>query len=314
MKKIAILGCGALGSTYGGLLTEAGYDVALVNLKTDHIDAMTKDGLTFVEDDQERKIPVKVYTDAAQVGPVDLIIVLVKSNFTKAAIEGARDLIGPKTIAMSLQNGLGNEEVLEEALGKGNVLGGKTYVGGTLLAPGKVKIGVKGKKTLIGEFDGTVSERALKIGALFEKAGLATEVINDIRALTWQKLLVNVATGAVCGITRLTYGPLMQISAVQECAVAAVSEALAVADAAGIQLNVDSPEDVMQQAVAGLPTDFKTSILQDVERGTPCEVDFINGAVVREGEKYGVATPVNRTLVALIKGIEFQRNHKRRIL
>ena len=81
MKKIVILGCGALGSTYGGLLTEAGYDVALVNLKTDHIDAMTKDGLTFVEDDQERKVPVKVYTDAAQVGPVDLIIVLVKSKF-----------------------------------------------------------------------------------------------------------------------------------------------------------------------------------------------------------------------------------------
>ena len=307
MKKIAILGCGALGSTYGGLLTEAGYDVALVNLKTDHIDAMTKDGLTFVEDDQERKVPVKVYTDAAQVGPVDLIIVLVKSNFTKAAIEGARDLIGPKTIAMSLQNGLGNEEVLEEALGKGKVLGGKTYVGGTLLAPGKVKIGVKGKKTLIGEFDGTVSERALKISALFEKAGLATEVINDIRALTWQKLLVNVATGAICGITRLTYGPLMQIAAVQECAITAVSEALVVADAAGIQLNVDSPGAVLQQAVAGLPTDFKTSILQDVERGTPCEVDFINGAIVREGEKHGVATPVNRTLVALIKGIEFQR-------
>ena len=268
---------------------------------------MEKDGLTFVEYDQERIVPVKVYTDAAQVGPVDLIIVLVKSNFTKAAIEGARALIGPDTIAMSLQNGLGNEEVLEEALGKGNVLGGKTYVGGTLLAPGKVKIGVKGKKTLIGEFDGTVSERALKISSLFEKAGLATEVINDIRALTWQKLLVNVATGAVCGITRLTYGPLMQISAVQECAVIAVSEALAVADAAGIQLNLDSPGDVLQQAVAGLPTDFKTSILQDVERGTPCEVDFINGAVVREGEKYGVATPVNRTLVALIKGIEFQR-------
>ena len=307
MKKIAILGCGALGSTYGGLLTEAGYDVALVNLKTDHIDAMIKDGLTFVEDDQERNVPVKVYTDAAQVGPVDLIIVLVKSNFTKAAIEGASALIGPDTIAMSLQNGLGNEEVLEEALGKGNVLGGKTYVGGTLLAPGKVKIGVKGKKTLIGEFDGTVSERALKISSLFDKAGLATEVINDIRALTWQKLLVNVATGAICGITRLTYGPLMQIAAVQECAVAAVSEALAVADAAGIQFEVPFPEDVLLQAVAGLPDDFKTSILQDVERGTPCEVDFINGAVVREGEKYGVATPVNRTLVALIKGIEFQR-------
>lgn len=309
MKKIAILGCGALGSTYGGLLTEAGYDVALVNLKTDHTDAMERGGLVFIENDQERVVPVKVFTDAAIVGPVDLIIVLVKSNFTRAAIEGAKPLIGPNTLAMSLQNGLGNEEVLEDFLGKGRVLGGKTYVGGSLIAPGKVKIGVQGKKTLIGEFDGEISERARNISALFEKAGLATEVIKDIRALTWQKLLVNVATGAICGITRLTYGPLMEMTAVQECAVAAVTEALTVAHAAGLKLEVDSPGDVLQQAVAGLPTDFKTSILQDVERGTPCEVDFINGAVVREGIKHGIPTPVNQTLVALLKGIEFQRQH-----
>ena len=307
MRKIAILGCGALGSTFGGLLTEAGFDVSLVNLKTDHTDAMEKDGLIFVENDQQRTVSVKVFTNAANAGPVDLIIVLVKSNFTKAAIEGAKALIGPDTIAMSLQNGLGNEEVLEQALGRGRVLGGKTYVGGTMLAPGKVKIGVKGKKTLIGEFDGSISERAEQISSLFSQAGLATEVIKDIRALTWQKLLVNVATGALCGITRLTYGPLMQFEAARECATAAVAEALAVAEAAGIRLDVKQPRDVLDQAVAGLPYDFKTSILQDVERGTPCEVDYINGAVVREGEKHGVPTPVNKTLLALLKGIEFQR-------
>ena len=307
MKKIAILGCGALGSCFGGLLTEAGFDVALVNLKTDHTDAMEKAGLIFVENDQQRIVPVKVYTDAAKAGPVDLIIVLVKSNFTRAAIEGARALIGPDTVAMSLQNGLGNEEVLEDFLGKGRVLGGKTYVGGTLLAPGKVKIGVKGKKTLIGEFDGTISARAELIRTLFNQAGLTTDVIKDIRTLTWQKLLVNVATGAVCGITRLTYGPLLQSAEVMDCAMAAVAEALAVARASGIVLEVNHPREVLGQAVAGLPADFKTSILQDVERGTPCEVDFINGAVVRTGEKLGIPTPVNRTLVALLKGIELQR-------
>lgn len=307
MKKIAILGCGALGSTFGGLLTEAGYDVSLINLKTAHTDIMETTGLSFIENDQQRVFPVKVFTDASKAGEVDLIIVLVKSNFTAAAIKGAKALIGPDTIVMSLQNGLGNEEVLEQFLGKGRVIGGKTYVGGTMLEPGKVKIGVKGKKTLIGEFDGSISERTQQISAMFKKAGLDTDVITDIRSLTWQKLLVNVATGAVCGISGLTYGPLMEIDIVKECAMAAVTEALSVAEAAGIEIDAIDPDEVLSKAVDGLPGDFKTSLLQDIERGTPCEIDFINGAVVREGKRHNIPTPVNQTLVALIKGIEFKR-------
>lgn len=309
--KIAMLGSGSLGSTFGGVLTEAGLDVVLVNPLTDHHQAMIDRGLTLIENGQERLVKVRAVVDPADVGAVDLIIVLVKSNFTRAAIEGAHSLIGENTIAMSLQNGLGNEEVLAEYLGKGKVLSGKTYVGGVMTEPGRVKIGVQGKKTFIGELDGHISERAKEVSALFNHAGLRTEVLDDIKTLIWEKLLVNVSTGAICGITGLTYGQLRQVEEAVDCAVTAVKEAIVVGRAAGAQLEIDNPRAVLDKAMAGLPDDFKTSILQDVEREVATEIDYINGAIVHEGKKHGIVTPVNRALVAAIKGIEFKNQWRK---
>jgi 2-dehydropantoate 2-reductase len=303
--KIAILGCGSLGSTFGGVLTEAGFDVTLVNRYNDHIAAMIDSGLTLIEDAEERVVEVKVATDPQEVGTVGLIIVLVKSSFTRAAIESAKAMIGSNTLALSLQNGLGNEELLMEILGKERVLGGKTYVGGQITGPGKVRVGLKGKLTLLGELDGRATARAKQVSDLFNLAGLETKVTTDIQSLIWQKLLINVSTGAICGLTRLPYGKLLQVKEAVDCATAAVAEAIEVARAAGIVLECNHPREILDQAVAGLPFDFKPSIMQDLERGISTEIDFINGAVVREGEKYGVATPVNRTLVAGIKGLEF---------
>jgi 2-dehydropantoate 2-reductase len=305
MMKIAILGCGSLGSTFGGILTEAGIDVVMVNPLNRHMQAMIEQGLTLVENGEERLVRVRAVAEPALVGPVDLIIVLVKSHATRKAIESARALMGSHTIALSLQNGLGNEDVLAEYFGGESVIGGKTYVGGVMNAPGRVQVGVRGKRTFIGELDGRASDRTRQIATIFNRAGLQTEIHADIQSLIWQKLLVNVSTGAICGITGLTYGQLLQVPEVIACATAAVAEALAVARAAGVSLEVKEPRQVLDQAVAGLPCDFKTSILQDLERGRLTEIDFINGAVVREGDRLGIPTPVNQTLVAGIKGIEF---------
>lgn len=305
--KIAIVGCGALGSTFGGILTEAGVDVLMVNPITDHTEAVQQNGLKISEDSQERTVKVNLVSDVSGCSPVDLIIVLVKSTFTRAAIEGVTPLIGDHTIAMSCQNGLGNEEILMEVLGEDRVLSGKTYVGGVLTAPGHILVGRKSKLTVIGEMDGGRTDRVQRISTIFNRAGFETEVSDSIRSLIWYKLLINVSAGAYTGLTRLTYGKLMQLTEGVACCTAAVEEAMAVAAAAGVEVPVDSPRDVLDKAVEGLPFDFKTSILQDIERGVPTEIDFINGAVVRLGEKYGVPTPVNRTLVAGIKGVEFNR-------
>ncbi len=302
--KICVLGAGALGCAIGGVLAEGGCEVTLVTRNATHVDAMNRDGLRLVEDGVERSVKVSAATGCAGLEPMDLVIVLVKSFDTRRAIEAAGPVVGPDTVVMSLQNGLGHEDELIAAVGRERVMAGKTYVGGVLLAPGRVRIGVKDKETLIGELDGTVSFRAQAVAKAFEAAGLRCIVSDNILGTMWDKLLVNVATGALAGITGLTYGDLYAVPEVEQAALAAVAEAIAVAQAQGVRLSMTDPRQPWIKASAGLPPQFKTSMLQSLEKGSVTEVDFINGAVVRQGERLGVPTPVNRTLVACIKGIE----------
>jgi 2-dehydropantoate 2-reductase len=302
--KICVLGAGALGCAIGGLLTEAGNEVWLVNRNADQVQAMNSRGLILRDAGVDRTVVVHAATTAAPVGVVDLVIVLVKSFHTVSAMSAATSLIGPDTVVLSLQNGLGHEDELAVIVGRERVLAGKTYVGGAQLAPGHVNIGYLGKDTHIGELDGGVSMRVQHIAAVFNAAGLETHVSDNIVGTMWDKLLINVATGALTGITRLTYGELYQRPELEACGVAAVAEAMAVAKASGVRLSITEPLQAWQKAGAGLPYEFKTSMLQSLEKGSVTEIDFVNGAVLRQGAKCGVPTPVNQTLVACMKGIE----------
>jgi len=302
--KIYFLGAGALGCAIGGTLAAAGSDVTLIDHFQAHVDAINRDGLRMKVGDSERTVRVRAALDSTRLEAPDLIVVLVKSFHTRAAIEGARNIVGPDTAVMSLQNGMGHEEILSEVVGAGHVLAGKTYVGGVMLAPGHVIAGTQGKRTVIGEIDGRVSERAKAIAAEFERAELPCEVSGNILGAMWDKLLINVATGALSGITGQVYGSLYAVPEIEATAIAAVAEAMAVAEASGVKLSIKAPRDAWLMAAEGLPYEFKTSMLQSLEKGSITEIDFINGAVVRVGRKYDIPTPVNQTLVAAIKGIE----------
>ena len=306
--KICVLGAGALGCAMGGVLTEAGHEVWLINRHAAHVEAMAQRGLVLRTDGVDRTVLVRAAISAAGVdsasGPADLLIVLVKSFHTADAMRSAVSLLGPQTVVLSLQNGLGHEDVLADIVGRDKLLAGKTYVGGTQLAPGHVIAGTRGKLTVIGELDGTLSVRAEAIAAAFNAAGLDTTVSDNIIGTIWDKLLVNVATGALSGITRLPYGELYQVPALEACAVAAVTEAMAVARACGVRLSITEPVEAWRMAGAGLPFEFKNSMLQSLEKGSVTEIDYINGAVVQQGARHGISTPVNQTLVAAIKGIE----------
>jgi len=205
---------------------------------------------------------------------------------------------------MSLQNGMGHEDILAEAVGRRRVMAGKTYVGGVFLGPGRVIAGTRGKRTIIGELDGALSARARAIAAEFERAQLPTTVSDNIVGTMWDKLLINVATGALSGITGLPYGGMYAVPEVEACALAAVAEAMAVARAAGAKLSIAAPRDAWLMAADGLPAEFKASMLQSLEKGSVTEIDYINGAVVHGGRRFGIATPVNESLVACVKGIE----------
>ena len=306
--KIGILGAGALGCALGGVLTQAGHEVWLVNRNVNHVNAMRTHGLVMRVAGVDHSVPVHASTDCGEIaaasGTMDLIIVLVKSFHTREVMQSALSIVGDHTVVMSLQNGLGHEDVLAEVVGRAKLLAGKTYTGGVLLAPGHVISGTAGKETLIGELDGSLSERVQRIASVFTATGLATTVSQNIMGTMWDKLLVNVATGALSAITRLPYGELYQVPEVEACAIAAVAEAMSVAQASGITLATTDPRAPWVKAATGLPYEFKASMLQSLEKGSVTEIDFVNGAVVRQGLQCGVPTPVNLALVSCVKGIE----------
>ncbi|MBV2181122.1 MAG: 2-dehydropantoate 2-reductase [Castellaniella sp.] len=302
--RICILGAGALGCAIGAGLAEGGADVTLLNRNTAHVDAINAEGLRLRDHGGERRVRIRAALSAAQVGPVDLVIVLVKSFHTREAMEQAGPLLAPRTLVLSLQNGLGHEDVLAEYVGRGRVLAGKTYVGGTLLGPGHIISGVRGKETVIGELDGRVTDRVRAVAREFERAGMLIEVSDNIMGTIWDKLLINVATGAVSAITRMPYGPLFEIGPLEAVGVAAVREAMEIAHACGVRLSITDPVEAWRKAGAGLPADFRASMLQSLDKGSVTEIDYINGAVVERGLGLGIAAPVNATLAACVKGLE----------
>ena len=301
--KVCILGAGSLGSTIGGALAGAGNEVHFVGRQA-HMDVVNAKGLVMVTPTGEEVVHPQGHTTPDGIGACDLVIVLCKAFDTAATMEEGKSLVGEKTVVMSLQNGMGSEDVLCDVVGAEHVIGGKTYIGGMLLEPGKVQATIPGKDTFIGELDGTITERVSAIGKTFEEAGMHCVVSDNIMGVIWDKLLVNVATGAVCGITRLPYGDMYQDEKLVATACAAVQEGIDVAHAAGVKLTYDNPMDTLELARAGLPYDFKPSILQSLEKHRPTEVGVINGAVVAQGKKYGIPTPVNETLTACVGGIE----------
>jgi 2-dehydropantoate 2-reductase len=286
--------------------------VWLINHGQAHVDAMNKRGLTLRAAGVDRNIKVSAVTRCSHVDlssdSLDLLIVLVKSFDTQAAIQTAIPLLGKQTVVLSLQNGLGNEQALEAALmntmGAGNVIAGRTYAGGFVLAPGLVVDGTRGKHTVIGELGGGLSPRCQAIAQAFTQAGLTTEVSSNIMTDIWDKLLVNAASGALSTITGLPYGPLYEQPALQAVGMAVVAEGMAVAKACGVSTRFSDPSEPWYRAGAGLPRDFKPSMLQSLEKGSITEIDVINGAIVEQGKRYAVPTPVNATLVACVKALE----------
>lgn len=303
--KICFIGAGALGSALGGTLAFHGLDVTLIDHNQAHVDKINSNGLNLKEGDEIRNVKIKAATSTQKLPVMDLIIVLVKSFGTKKAIQDALPMIGAHTLVMSLQNGLGNEEAIMEVVGSERVIGGKTYAGGVFLGPGEVIAGTINKLTVIGEMDGRVTKRIKNVAEILTAHGLMTQISDNIVGMIWDKLLINAATGAVSALTRLPYGGLYNVREVKDVALEAVAEGIAVAKAKGIELSVEDPAAIWYKAAAGLPYMFKASMLQSIEAGKATEVDFINGQILYHGERLGIQTSVNKTLVAMVKGYEY---------
>lgn len=300
--KIAIIGAGAMGSLFGGRLALAGEDVWLLDVWEEHVRAINDRGLVIATAAKDLTARPRATTRPEDIGAVDLVVVFVKSTATRAAAGTAVTLLGPDTAVLTLQNGYGNAEMIATVVGADRVIAGTTAQGATLLGPGRIMHGGSGE-THIGELGGKRTDRSQRVAACLTQAGIPTVVDDNVAALIWGKLVVNVGINALTGITGLKNGELADHDETKQVLAMAVEEAVKVADAAGIKLPYDNAvEKVLAVAVATAQN--RSSMLQDLSAGRLTEIDAINGALVREGERRGVATPVNRVLTLLIKALE----------
>ena len=305
---VVIIGAGSLGSAIGGTLALAGHDVVLVTRNRAHVDAINRDGLRLDDGEVVHIAHPVADTEYRRHVTAELAIVLVKSFDTADAVTAALPVIDETTTVLTLQNGVGCEEIIAGVVGADRLIAGRTYIGGRIVEPGVVEYGISGRTTTIGEldgaFDGEITPRIDRVAAAFRSAGMPTDVTTDIRSMMWEKLFVNVATGAWSALTGLPYGELSTQPDVERMAIATVAEAIEVARALGVGVTTTDPSVPWRRAWEGLPHGFKASMLQSIEKGSRTEVDVMHGAVSRAGRQVGVATPINDTLWALVRGLE----------
>lgn len=300
--KIAVIGAGAMGCLFGGFLARAGEDVMLVEVNPAAVETLSRRGVRLWEGEDAQDVPVRAVSNPGAAGPADLVLVMVKAQHTTSAAGSLGPLLGPGTAVLTLQNGLGAADVLAEAVGTKRLLVGVTAQGATLLSPGEVRHGGAGE-TLFGPFAAGGPDPEPFAATLF-RAGLPARAVADPWPAVWRKLAVNCGINAVAALTGLRNGRIPEIPEAAAVLSDAVREAAAVSRAAGVDLGEPGALVEAVLAVARATGANRASMGQDVDARRPTEIDFINGAVVREGERRALPTPVNRTLTRLVKALE----------
>jgi 2-dehydropantoate 2-reductase len=295
---ILIIGTGSLASLFAARLSAIGAPVTMLGTWPAGLEALEKYGVRLVDaDGSQRAYPVKTASDPRDCAGARYALVLVKSSQTERAALQLTECLAADGLTLTLQNGLGNRELLAQVLGEGRVASGITTYGANLLEPGRVRLAGEGTITL------TSSPDASSIGRLLEKAGFLVEYTGDASSLIWGKLLVNAAINPLTALLDVPNGELLERPSARSLMGAVVQEAVQVSLALGVNLPYPDPvamvEEIAQRTAAN-----RSSMLQDVSRGTPTEIDAINGAIVKAGDGAGVPTPINRTLWQLIKAKE----------
>ena len=299
--KIVIIGAGAMGSLFGGHLARSEEEVWLVGNRKEKIDAILSVGLTIEKNEKTQIIRVNATSDVASVGKADLVIFFIKTYHTEKAVSDALVLQKEDTTFLTLQNGLGNEDVICKKVNRSNVMLGVTNHGATLIRPGYIRHAGWGK-TYIGELDGKITDRAAHIAQIFSDVGIETKVSPHIHDLVWNKLLTNVGINALTALTGLKNGQLLDYPETLRLMEALVSEASEVARKKGIQIE-ENPIDKVK-AIAEATRKNRSSMGQDFDYRRRTEIDAINGVVVREAERLGISAPYNQMITDLVKVIE----------
>jgi 2-dehydropantoate 2-reductase len=292
-----ILGSGAMGSLYGGLLAEDGNDVTLVDIWQEHIETINENGLIIETADETRAIDVAATTDLETTDTPDLIIIFVKSIHTAKALEDATGLLGSDTDVLTLQNGLGNPEIISEYVPAKNVIAGVTAHGATVRGPGHILHAGTGLTT-IGRYFAENDVQLEVLASTFKEANIETSTSAHIDEEIWEKVLVNIGINASTALARVKNGELAETDSGRRLTKTAVQEAAQVA-----RKEVEVRSDIVTHVidVAQATSDNKSSMLQDIENNRQTEIERLHGEVVARAEEQGVAVPINQMLTDLIR-------------
>jgi 2-dehydropantoate 2-reductase len=289
--QVAVIGAGAVGCYYGGLLLRAGHDVTFIGRRT-HVDAINAHGLLLDTQSFKGHLPAKAATDAAALGSPDLVLFCVKSADTEEAGRSLAGRLRPETSILSLQNGVDNPQRLRGVTGH-PVIPAVVYVGSEMAGPGHVRHH-GGGDLAIG-----ASPASEALAQTLMAAGIRTTIADDIETTLWSKLVINCAFNALSAVAGISYGPMLEVEGTRDVVASAVQEAVTVARASGVAM----PDDLLERILkipAAMPNQM-SSTAQDVARGKPSEIDFLNGYVVRKGAELGIPTPTNHALQVMVK-------------
>jgi 2-dehydropantoate 2-reductase len=301
--KIAIIGPGAMGCLFAGLLSrhKTGNEIWLLDKHAERANKIKASGI-IAEGISSFKQAVDITADPKVIGPSDLVIIATKSYDTESALSAIKPLLSDATNVLSLQNGIGNLQLISDMVGADRAVCGTTAHGAISLSDGRVRHTGKGE-TIIGKSTGKIFRDLRHISNIFNEAGISTKISKDVNAVLWSKLIINVGINPFSAICRLTNGSLLKHEGIKELMRQAVVEASKVAKKNKVKLIYDDPLQKVESVCQATEGNI-SSMLQDVLNKKRTEIDFINGAVSRYGKNSGVKTPVNDMITELLKVIE----------
>ena len=304
MPTVAVLGAGAMGCLFGGLLAENGLEVTLIDKWEEHIETINKDGLKLTGVGGDRTLKnIAATSDITTVGPHDVVIVQCKAPATREAVESARHLFHDDTVAVSFQNGLGNEDVIAEVLGSSSkVLGGQTLQGAHVEGPGRVHIHTD-LASYIGEWNGGSSSRCGRLARILSEHGVPCHEDSDMKKRIWMKAIYNCVVSPLSSLTNLAHRDVYRRHDSGWLADVIIKEALAVATAEGLEVSDEEGRECLDKVIASNQAN-KSSMCMDILAKRVSEMDYINGRIVALAQKHGIDVPMNRAMVFFVKGLE----------
>ena len=296
----AIMGSGGMGGYIGAKLSQAGYRVSFI-ARGAHLEAMQNNGLKIEGPDETFVIdPIQATSDPRDIGPVDFVIFCVKLWDTEAAGEQCRDLVGPNTAVLSMQNGVDAEPILSGILGSQHVMGATSEIGANIIEPGLVRRFTPFAAIRFGEFDQHRSKRSIQFSEAITAAGLSAEHVDSISLTIWDKFLWLVGASALNCVTRQPFGPVREDPDTRALLRQIMEEVMSVANAKGISLTNENIEARLDY-IDNLPGQAKVSMALDLERGNRLELPWLSGTAIRMGRELNVPTPANNVIYAALK-------------